>query len=192
MGRKDRRIFLIVPLLLIGFFLLPASVRDYTWRHYTNQTKGSQGSYADRRLLLQASMQTLVRKPLWGYGPGQSQFVVVGQHPGEFKEAEKSVHNVYMQVGMELGLFGLIPFLTLVFSTLKCAYSGAVYRSRTYSQVSWCMLAYILTIACGSFFLGNFLNPTWCVILGLATAASDSMAAPSVVPIMRRLGSRQL
>ncbi len=103
------------------------------------------------------------------------------------------MHNAYLQLGMDLGVMGLLPFLGLIVvaltSTIRVIRSGEEAGSRSVSLLGWSLLAGMLTFAAGSFSLGNITNRMWYVWLALCIAAADVYAASGAQP-RSRVGTR--
>jgi O-antigen ligase len=93
---------LALPLVPSSYWTRLASITD----ERLDQT----GSREARSILLKESFQAFVQHPLTGVGAGQFK----NYNPEERQEAWRESHNVVLQVGAELGIFGLIVFGFLV------------------------------------------------------------------------------
>jgi len=77
----------------------------------TDSSKDETGSRESRRVLLGESMQAYAQNPIIGVGAGEFK----DWNNGNRKEGWHEAHNVFLQVGAELGTIGLVAFLFVLF-----------------------------------------------------------------------------
>ena len=102
---------------------LPLAPSSYWQRiaSITDDSKDDVESSQARRTLMVESFAAFVERPLTGVGAGQFK----DWNPQGRTEAWHEAHNVWLQVGAELGIFGIAMFLFLVFRAFH-----AVFQSR--------------------------------------------------------------
>jgi O-antigen ligase len=91
---------------------LPLAPASY-WRRISSITDSSKDDYqssAARKRLFGESFDAFVENPITGVGAGEFK----DWNPQQRMEAWHESHNVWLQVGAELGIFGLAAFLYLV------------------------------------------------------------------------------
>ena len=76
----------------------------------TNPAQDESGSRQARKDLMWEGWQTFVEHPLTGVGAGQFK----NYNPPDRLEPWRETHNVLLQVAAELGVFGLLVFLLLL------------------------------------------------------------------------------
>jgi O-antigen ligase len=113
-GKKSPRVLVVgVIAVLLALPLTPSSY----WQRMSSITDESQdmsGSRQARRTLLGEGWQAFRENPLIGVGAGN----FVAWNPQGRVEAWKETHNVLLQVGSELGIFGLMIFLFLIYRAM--------------------------------------------------------------------------
>jgi O-antigen ligase len=99
---------LVFGAMLAGVLALPMLPASYWQRlaSITNEQLDQTGSREARSILLRESFDALVAHPLTGVGAGQFK----NYNPEGRQEAWRESHNVVLQVGAELGMFGLMIF----------------------------------------------------------------------------------
>ncbi|MDF0530677.1 O-antigen ligase family protein [Tsukamurella sp. 8F] len=113
------------------------------------------GDNIDSRLLRwQSAGRILAENPLFGSGPGGVRSgYVAGSHLAEIAEQTPVTHNMYLEVGADLGIVGLALFIgTIVLafvSAERARHAGADARTVTAVQAS------LLAIAAMSYFLSE-------------------------------------
>ncbi|HEX5473888.1 MAG TPA: O-antigen ligase family protein [Vicinamibacterales bacterium] len=114
----------VVAGVMIGALALPLVPASYWTRmeSITDASKDETGSRETRRILLHESFQAFVENPLVGVGAGQFK----NWNPKGRQQPWHESHDVWLQVGAELGIGGLAVFLFLVIAAV-----AAVARSRT-------------------------------------------------------------
>jgi O-antigen ligase len=105
---------LVVPMMPQSFWDRMASITD--------SDKDATGSREERRQLMEQAVTVFLQNPITGIGAGQ--FQNYGP-PGQAKKW-RVTHNAYLQVAAELGIFGLIFFLFIVWK----AFSAALWTRR--------------------------------------------------------------
>ncbi len=100
-------------ILLVGLVALPAAPQSF-WNRMDsimNPEEDPTGSRAARVRLMQQGVEVFLANPITGVGAGQFQNYDM---PGVTIERWRVTHNVWLQVGAELGIFGLAVFAYLV------------------------------------------------------------------------------
>ena len=101
---------LVIPVMPQSFFDRMASITD--------ESKDETGSREARRVLLEQAVMIFLEHPLTGVGAGQFQ----NYGPPGRAEKWRVTHNVVLQIASEIGIFGLIPFLYLVYRGFSSAW----------------------------------------------------------------------
>lgn len=97
-------------LLLVVFFLgAPGGLGDRLWTIIRPNSDGT-GSAQERRDNLKRGVMQFIRHPITGIGMGT--FHIIGIK-------ERRAHNSYLEIAAELGIFGLMAYLLLIFNPLK-------------------------------------------------------------------------
>ncbi len=97
-------------LLAVVFFLgAPGGLGDRLWTIIKPNSDGT-GSAQERRDNLKRGVMQFIRHPLNGIGMGT--FHIIGIR-------ERRAHNSYLEIATELGIFGLMAYLLLIFTPLK-------------------------------------------------------------------------
>ena len=110
-------IIALVMTLMVALPLLP----DTFWNRMasiTDSSKDTTGSRRERRLLLEQGFRVFMDHPLTGVGLGQFQNYYEPGMPTRWRET----HNVLLQVGAELGIFGLAVFVFLIVRTFAAGW----------------------------------------------------------------------
>jgi O-antigen ligase len=116
-GVKGRRPQLIVATLLVGAALLVFAGGKIKSRFLaisgdinSGLDQAAYGSYQERRALLIGSLKGMIHYPIFGIGVGN-----FTTYSGRWKE----VHNSYLQIGVEGGVFALILYLLFFWSAIR-------------------------------------------------------------------------
>jgi O-antigen ligase len=175
-----KNVAVLLAVVVVGLGALPASVRSGVLARFRQETPGSRLSVVTRELIFRAGIREFQSSPWFGYGYERSRYLLVLRDPSIYEAPEINTHNVYLQVALELGLFGLIPFVALILAAAMAAIRAA--RSRGPATVhatrllGWCLLATLVTTVVCSLFLGNFESRVWYATLGLVIAAADTLS----------------
>jgi O-antigen ligase len=111
---------MIIAGILAGMLVLPA-MPDSFWARMdsiTDSKKDDTGSREERRLLLQQGWTVFLENPLTGIGIGQFRNY---WHPGLPKKWHE-VHNVWLQLAAEVGIFAVLAFAFLVIRAFTAAW----------------------------------------------------------------------
>jgi O-antigen ligase len=108
--------------IVAGMVVVPAMPASFWDRmaSITDESKDATGSREARRLLLEQAFTVFLEKPITGVGAGQ--FINYGP-PGR-AEPWRVTHNVLLQIAAEIGIFGLIAFLFLVWRAFAAAWAA--------------------------------------------------------------------
>ena len=106
--------------VLAGMLVLPAMPASFWSRmeSITDSKKDETGSREERRLLLKQGWMVFTENPLTGIGAGQFKNYWHQGLPRKWHE----VHNVWLQVAAEIGIFGLLAFAFLVARAFSAAF----------------------------------------------------------------------
>ena len=106
--------------VVTGMLVLPMLPQTFWDRmeSITDADKDTTGSREQRRELMEEAWNVFLQHPLTGIGAGQ--FQNFGE-PGATKKW-RVTHNAYLQVAAELGIFGLIFFLVIVWKGFSAAW----------------------------------------------------------------------
>jgi O-antigen ligase len=111
---------LIIGLIMAGMVAVPL-LPDSFWTRMASITDADQdqsGSRAERMLLLEQGWTVFLERPLTGVGMGQFQ----SYHRAGLRTRWHETHNVLLQVGSEIGIFGLAAFLFLIVRAFSAAW----------------------------------------------------------------------
>jgi O-antigen ligase len=164
--------FLALPLLPDGYVSRVASIASVE----SDPTHSAQNRWADTR----AAVRILAERPLLGAGLGMN-ILALNDERGSTWTA---VHNVYLQLGVELGLPGVALFVALVVTSLRTA--RRVQRAAKRSEDSDLFhLAEGIEVALLAFAMSGLFYPVayhfyFYLIAGLAAAAG---AMPIAAPV---------
>jgi len=125
--------------LVVGALLVVPAMPQSFWdrmESITDADKDTTGSREERRQLMEQAVTVFLQNPITGIGAGQ--FQNYGP-PGQAKKW-RVTHNAYLQVAAELGIFGLLFFLYIVFKAFSAAWwtrqhLNWIYRRRSRKKV---------------------------------------------------------
>lgn len=165
---KKRR-WLLVPLFCMGAALIVFFAEDTLWSRFHDLQSESDYNYSakDGRLEIWTSgLSMLATHPLFGVGIGQFSAALGMIGSGAYKTA----HNSFLQLGVELGLFGFVVFLALLRSVFRMARAGAASMSLPPAcRIRHSALLLGLTGYCvGGFFLSQAYGNILYMLLALA------------------------
>jgi O-antigen ligase len=98
---------------LVGMLAASPFMPDWFWTRVgsiVNSEQDESGSRQARKDLMWMGWQTFLEHPITGVGAGQFK----NYNPPDRLEAWRETHNVLLQVAAELGVFGLLTFLYLI------------------------------------------------------------------------------
>jgi putative inorganic carbon (hco3(-)) transporter len=114
---------LVIPIMPQSFFERMASIVD--------PSKDETGSREARRVLLEQAVMIFLEHPITGVGAGQFQ----NYGPPGRAEKWRVTHNVVLQIAAEIGIFGLIPFLFLVWRGFSAAWWARTALAWTHRKI---------------------------------------------------------
>jgi O-antigen ligase len=103
---------------LVAMFAATPFMPSWFWVRLASITDSSQdesGSRQARKDLMREGWQTFLEHPLTGVGAGQFK----NYNPPDRLEPWRETHNVLLQIAAELGIFGLLAFLLLVWQAVS-------------------------------------------------------------------------
>ena len=166
----------VTPLLPSGYLTRLETITDIQ----ADETGSASGRWRD----LQVAAGFVARHPVIGAGVGQDILAMNGERGDEWR----SVHNVYLQYGVDLGLPGLVLFLWLLGACITRANRVRVRAARTAGSRPLSHLAAGIQIAVIAFAVAALFHPIayqfyfFCVA-GLAVAAGHAWRLESPAPV---------
>jgi O-antigen ligase len=175
---KIRLLVLVLVVVSIIVLTLPPDSLEYTWLHYANATRGSQTSVEERLFIVDVGSRLFLESPIFGYGLGRGRYEIVQAAPWAFRGHDKSLHNVYLEIGLDLGLVGLVAFTGLIGLSLWSVLRMAIVRPRSVigtdpRLVAGVLLAAGCVLAVSSLAQANFSNRAWYLTIGLLLASGN-------------------
>ena len=149
---RSRRLKTILGGALIGGILLAAMPGGYGARITTifNNEQDATGSAQQRRELLERAASVAISRPIVAVGMGNFHIYSI---------KEKAAHNAYLEIAAELGVMGLIDYLTLILAPLRPLYrierQTRGMRSKSEREMYWlsvCIQAAFVAYMVCSFF----------------------------------------
>lgn len=166
--QKKRR-WLLVPLFCMAAALIVFFADNTLWSRFHDLQMETDYNYSarDGRLAIwKSGLSLFATRPLLGVGIGQFSAALGMIGSGAYKTA----HNSYLQLGVELGIFGFIAFLGLLRSVFRGALAGAAsVRLPSACRIRHSALLLGLTGYCvGGFFLSQAYGNVLYMLLALA------------------------
>jgi putative inorganic carbon (HCO3(-)) transporter len=117
----------VMAAVIAGMVVLPSLPQSFWDRmaSITDESKDETGSREARRVLLEQAFLIFLENPITGVGAGQFQ----NYGPPGRAEPWRVTHNVVLQIAAEIGVFGLVAFMFLVWR----GFSAAWWTRRTLS-----------------------------------------------------------
>ncbi|HVP36419.1 MAG TPA: O-antigen ligase family protein [Terriglobales bacterium] len=158
-------VFSVLLIFLMIFFFAP---KEYWQRQMTITTYQQDESAMGRIGAWKAGIRMFADRPLTGVGVGVYE-VAYGVKYGGKSGPWFSPHNAYVEVGAELGFFGIILYLGLMLYVYTLANSLIKsFREENYLKwISQGLKGALLAYAVGSFFLSVGLYPHLYLLLGM-------------------------
>ncbi|HYM25540.1 MAG TPA: O-antigen ligase family protein, partial [Vicinamibacterales bacterium] len=112
---------IIAAAVLAGIIALPALPSSFWDRmdSIVNAQEDQTGSRAARLRLISQGLEVFAENPITGIGAGQFQNY---NDPGVMVEKWRVTHDVWLQVGTELGIFGILVFAFLVIRAFSACF----------------------------------------------------------------------
>ncbi|MEY4464237.1 MAG: hypothetical protein RLZZ81_1208 [Pseudomonadota bacterium] len=116
---------LIAISLITGSLLFPIVAKQIEPRDLSEKYLATQPSAAHRLFIWHFVANTIIEKPILGYGFASSKYIEAGDSEMIDYKGEKwhplplHPHNNVLQITLELGIIGLILFLSLIYKYLK-------------------------------------------------------------------------
>ena len=134
------------------------------------------GSSAARTELMKAAIASMIHHPL-GIGVGMNVLSSV-----DAGQSWTVVHNAYLEIGVELGIVGMIVYILLIRKTMK----GLGVLSKTYADRELAAMAEAVQLSLIAFCVAAFFHPVahnfYFYYLGGLAVAIKYLARASVVP----------
>ncbi|HEY2989028.1 MAG TPA: O-antigen ligase family protein [Candidatus Binatia bacterium] len=171
--RSERRwIWMMVPVLLVCIPLLGPSYYDRL-ATIADIEKDETGSAQARWSDMEAAVRFTLRHPIIGAGIGQNMEALDEERPNP---GEAVIHNVYLEHSTELGIIGLLLFVTLVIRSIKSVALVQRQLKREQRLPELFYLAEGLQLSLIAFAIAGFFHPVayhfyFYYVAGLAVAA---------------------
>ncbi len=173
-----KRAPIIIFLLLCGI-LAAATAPQVFWDRVTTLEDWSHpGDMKESRVGLWSDyVQTWLKSPIWGHGPGWLDPVLIGN-------STQFPHNTILQLAIEVGLVGLIPYFIVNF----WAFMGALRARRLFAQqgnerfsvLSGAVALSLIGFHTTAFFLSSAGHKELWVLVGMAAALHHLATAPEL------------
>jgi len=177
--RREIRWKWVLPMVVVvGICSAPFIPRKYYERIATleNITTSQDGSFKRRIAYHIMGFDLISRSPVWGVGPGNFSYHFKSQvyryTADTFGEARR-LHNMFLSIGSELGLFGLACFLAILVASFRLA-NGIIRRAREAGMAEHGRNAQALKYALFTFLAGSFFLPAeyskylWIILASLS------------------------
>lgn len=92
----------------------------------------SDGGSIDRNMIWQIAGRMFMRRPLVGLGLGTFMFNFSKFASGTYPYSVPYAHNCYLQIAVEIGIFGLLSFLSILILFFSCGIDLIVTRQKTF------------------------------------------------------------
>lgn len=146
-ARWPRLVFLVWPMVLIGSWSLAHT--GFEAFLYSPVMEGAVSGFASRMDLWQRALQMLRDFPLTGVGAGLFERIMWALYPPtQIRpgwQAGLHAHNIWLQVGVDLGLPGLVAFVVLIVSSGQYAVR-TLRRSNSVPPLLWGGLGALLAM----------------------------------------------
>lgn len=162
--RREFRWKWVLPFMLIaGISAAPFIPRKYYERIATlgEITTTQDGSLKRRMAYHVMGLDLISRSPLWGVGPGNFSYHFNSQvyrYTADTFGQARRLHNMFLSIGSELGLFGLGCFLAVLGASFRMA-NGIIRRAREAGLHEHWRNAQALKYALFTFLAGSFFLP---------------------------------
>ena len=181
----------VAVLALVVVPLLPSSYLDRL-SSIDNMERDTTGSAQERWLVNGTAVQYIAGHPLIGTGIGQNTLALNQMLTVRWTQ----VHNVYLQIGMELGLPGLALFLALLLGCVRAARSAeraaAAAGVQDLSALAGAIKLSLIAYAVAAFFHPTAYHVYFYYFGALALAARVAAHALPASPAAARAGGRPL
>jgi len=149
------------------------------------RTSEAAASAAERKQLFRDALETMIRNPVFGVGPGNFadyRYNVLGKEG--IRKTWFPAHDTYMQIGAESGFPGALLYMAMVLSVFVTLYAVRKRirkgdpESELLSRMTLCLQSALLFYAVMSAFQNCDKYPHFFVIAGLAAALDRLTKAP--------------
>ena len=133
-GEKIKKMLYVMlfPILImvVLFLALPQQANriDYAVREFKNSELLTEGSTGVRLMVWKSSLKLFKDKPIFGYGLGDAQDSLnelIAKNDTINWSYFPHSHNQYLQIMLQLGLVGLIAFLSIFYVSIRVCFSGS-------------------------------------------------------------------
>jgi len=168
---------LVPPLLPSGYMDRIGTITNIE----ADQTGSAQGRWVDFKV----AMEVIAQNPIAGVGAGQD-LIALNQERGG-AETWRSVHNAYLQYGVDLGIPGLLLFVWLHMTCLRITRTVESRAGRDPSATTLTHLASGIQVSLVAFFVAAMFHPVayqfyFFTIGGLAVALRHAYRAEVARP----------
>jgi O-antigen ligase len=181
------RLAVLAALFAVAWVAVPQATRDRLTTVFSPSTDYNVTSTDEGRFLIWGRNLPLVWRQPWGYGAGASGAVDGLLAHGRYR----ALHNMYLEVLVELGVFGFATFLAAFLTSLRALTRVSLTKAEANDQGELPMFARGLSIGIAAasvsgFFLSmSYSNCLW-ILFSLACVLTKSWAPP---PLRKQLAS---
>lgn len=170
------RAAVIVFLVVCGIIALAMAPPVFFDRVITLQDWSHPGDVKESRVGLWADyLQVCLQSPIWGHGPGWLDPVLIGN-------STQFPHNTLLQVAVEIGLFGLIPYVAInIWAFLEALRARRLFAQQNNDKLSILSGAVALSLIgfqTTGFFLSSAGHKELWVLIGMAAALHHLATSP--------------
>jgi O-antigen ligase len=159
----------------------------------TGGLRNSDGAARGRMTEMKSAMLVFVEHPVLGGGPGLAPYYYdenAGVIGGKVRQGRRQSHNLFLQLGAETGILGLVAFagvVALVFRGLDDARRRLEISDRQlWAIAAGLEVALIVSLATSLFLHASYIRYFW-LLLGLSASASMQEGAPALVRLLSRM-----
>jgi probable O-glycosylation ligase (exosortase A-associated) len=167
--KSKRKLLGFFSILLIFFLIFLFAPQDYWQRQMTITSYQEDESSMGRIEAWEAGLRMFIDRPFTGVGLG-AYSVAYGTRYSMRSGPWRSAHNAYIQTGAELGSFGILFYLGLMFYIYRQAnrLTKSIPEENYLKSISHGLKGSLLAYAVGSFFLSVAHYPHLYFLLGMA------------------------
>jgi len=171
-----RRAAIIVLLLLCGIIAVATAPQVFRDRMSTLEDWSDPAGMKDSRVGLWSDyIEVWLKSPVWGHGPGWLDPVLIGN-------STQFPHNTILQLAIEVGLVGLIPYFVLsgwaFWGALRARRLFAQQGNERFSVLSGGVALSLIGFHTTAFFLSSAGHKELWVLIGMAAALHHIATSP--------------
>jgi len=168
--KKSIWVFAGLGVVFLLFFTPPSFFNDLesVFIHAPQGAASEEGSIAGRFIVAKQGWNTFLERPILGYGIYPSIFEnLMLEKYGWFK----SGHNAFIIIAVEMGLFGLLTYISLFgFSIYFCYKAQKIAKDKFVKNIAEGTMFGLVALALNQYMLNNPWIPTAFIAFGLSSA----------------------